>query len=263
MSLPIKSLVPTGIKGLDTLLGGGLPKGRSILVRGGPGTGKTILGCQFLCNGFRENKEPGILVSLEESTQSLLENLAGFDWNIAELLEEGKLIIIDASPTRSSQKSDSEFIIPVEHPVFSERKFSIDSIISLIHSARRKIKAKRVLIDCITNLLLQYESAFLARQDIVTLLKSLNKNKLTTLLTAEYYPEIQYSYSGIEPFLVDGVISLSLLRHGNTKIRSLELMKMRGMKHSMDSALVRITTKGIETYPDEPVFAEDTREKIW
>ncbi|MHA1862014.1 MAG: RAD55 family ATPase, partial [Candidatus Ranarchaeia archaeon] len=202
-------------------------------------------------------------VSLEESTSSLIENLSAFEWILGELIESGKIVVIDASPTRSSKKGESRYVIPVEHPVFSEREFSVDSIVSLIHSSRRKIGAKRLVIDCITNLLLQYDSAFNARQDIVTLLKSFKKSKLTTLLTAEYYPERPYYIASIEPFLVDGVINLSLLRHGNTKIRSLELMKMRGMKHSMDSALVRITRKGIEAYPSEPVFSEDTREKIW
>ena len=72
---------PTGIQGLDEITGGGLPRGRPTLVCGGPGSGKTILGMEFLINGARLYKEPGVFMSFEESVEDLTANLAslGFD----------------------------------------------------------------------------------------------------------------------------------------------------------------------------------------
>ncbi|MFX0203613.1 MAG: ATPase domain-containing protein, partial [Candidatus Hodarchaeota archaeon] len=91
----------TGIKGLDNILGGGLPSGRCTLICGGPGSGKTILSFQFLYNGATEYNETGLYVALGESTIHLKEDLGGFGWDIERLEKDEKLVIVDASPLRS------------------------------------------------------------------------------------------------------------------------------------------------------------------
>src|SRR5512140_2207177 len=81
--LPRETLLkgPTGIAGFDEITRGGLPRGRTTLLRGGPGSGKTIFGLQFLVHGARALKEPGILVAFEESGSRILSNAAGFGWD--------------------------------------------------------------------------------------------------------------------------------------------------------------------------------------
>src|SRR5205807_2343788 len=75
---------PTGIPGLDKLLSGGLPKGRIILLTGGPGTGKTILSSQYLVNGIMDYDENGVYVSLDENKQHVFEEMVDFGWDLPE-----------------------------------------------------------------------------------------------------------------------------------------------------------------------------------
>ncbi|MEM3018552.1 MAG: ATPase domain-containing protein, partial [Candidatus Bathyarchaeia archaeon] len=77
--------VPSGIPGLDDMLYGGIPKGRVVLVVGGPGTGKTIFCAQFLVSGIMEHDEPGLFISLDESRHHIIREMASFNWDIPDL----------------------------------------------------------------------------------------------------------------------------------------------------------------------------------
>src|SRR5207342_1210635 len=89
---------PTGISGLDEITGGGLPSGRTTLLVGGPGSGKTIFALQFLVHGIEACGEPGIFVAFEENSNRIVANAEGFGWKLPEL-RENKLFFIDAQPT--------------------------------------------------------------------------------------------------------------------------------------------------------------------
>ncbi|HEX4920451.1 MAG TPA: ATPase domain-containing protein, partial [Candidatus Bathyarchaeia archaeon] len=78
------SRIPTGIPGLDKLLTGGLPRNRTILLSGGPGTGKTILSSQYLVNGILDYEEPGVYVSLDENKEHVYEEMLDFGWDFQE-----------------------------------------------------------------------------------------------------------------------------------------------------------------------------------
>src|ERR1700692_744663 len=88
---------PTGIAGFDEISGGGLPRGRTTLLVGGPGSGKTIFSLQFLVNGARYYKEPGIFVAFEETSQRIAANAQSFDWQLSQLRPK-KLLFVDAQP---------------------------------------------------------------------------------------------------------------------------------------------------------------------
>jgi len=93
--------VPTGIPGVDKVLGEqGIPRGHSILIAGGPGSGKTTFGIQFLYKGATEFSEPGIYISLDEDPEDVKRNMSKFGWNIDELETEKKLAFINVSPVR-------------------------------------------------------------------------------------------------------------------------------------------------------------------
>src|ERR1700690_1786201 len=89
---------PSGIAGFDEITGGGLPRGRTTLLLGGPGSGKTIFALQYLINGARVYGEPGIFVAFEETSQRILANAASFDWKLDQLRKK-KLLFIDAQPS--------------------------------------------------------------------------------------------------------------------------------------------------------------------
>ncbi|MBC7918553.1 MAG: AAA family ATPase, partial [Rhodoferax sp.] len=88
---------PTGITGLDEITGGGLPHGRTTLLMGGPGSGKTIFSLQFLAHGAQTCDEPGIFVAFEESARRVVANASSFGWNLQEL-QPKRLFFIDAQP---------------------------------------------------------------------------------------------------------------------------------------------------------------------
>lgn len=88
---------PTGIAGFDEITSGGLPQGRTTLLVGGPGSGKTIFGVQFLKYGADACQQPGIFVAFEESPKRLISNFKSFGWKLAEL-QETKLCFLDAQP---------------------------------------------------------------------------------------------------------------------------------------------------------------------
>src|SRR6202163_3088226 len=98
---PLQVEVPTkartGIVGFDAITGGGLPRSRTTLLVGGPGSGKTIFALQFLAHGAQACKEPGIFVAFEESSKRIVANAESFGWNLAGLRRK-KLYFLDAQP---------------------------------------------------------------------------------------------------------------------------------------------------------------------
>jgi circadian clock protein KaiC len=87
--------VPTKIAGLDEILEGGLPQGHTTVVSGGPGSGKTVLGLEFLCRGAMAG-EPGVFVTFEERAEAIRLNALSMGWNLAALEQAGKMAIIEA-----------------------------------------------------------------------------------------------------------------------------------------------------------------------
>ena len=101
--------LPTGIEGFDDICQGGLPIGRSTLISGTSGTGKTVFSLNFLYNGIRQFDEPGIFVTFEESPLDILRNASSFGWNLQEMVEQDKLFILDASPDPEGQDVAGSF----------------------------------------------------------------------------------------------------------------------------------------------------------
>ena len=96
----LQAKAPTGIAGFDEITGGGLPRGRTTLLVGGPGSGKTILALQFLVHGARHCKEPGIFVAFEETSERIVANAESFGWKLAELQQEEAVLPRRAADAR-------------------------------------------------------------------------------------------------------------------------------------------------------------------
>src|SRR5690242_13430770 len=84
---------PTGIRGLDEITLGGLPRGRTTLVCGGPGCGKTLLGLEFLIRGATQFNEPGVCMSFEETAEELSRNVRSIGFDVDRLIASNKLAI--------------------------------------------------------------------------------------------------------------------------------------------------------------------------
>lgn len=227
--------VPTGIEGLDHIIEGGIPKGRSILVTGTAGSGKTTLGIQFLYSGARMYGENGIFVTLQEELSDINLDMSRYGWDLQKLDDEGKLALVQ-SPT--------PFEIGEENP-------SIDAILDVIHKKAMEVKAKRIVFDSIAQLGLPYSDIVSLRRNVMRLSALLRELDCTTLMLTEMAgTENQVSRYGIEEFVSQGVIVLYV----TPTYRALQVTKMRGTRHDTGVHRMRITDKGIVVIPGEAPF---------
>jgi circadian clock protein KaiC len=238
----------SGIPGLDEALHGGFPAGSVILVSGGPGTGKSILLNEFLVHGAKIG-EPGVLVSMEEQLESTIQNMRGFGWDLEELAKRGQLALVDASP----MIQDNRVVLKPEHPVLGREEFSMESLLSLIHREIRRVKAKRVAVDSITTLTLQHSDLFRIRHDLLSMIRSLHTTKATCLVAVESPSDGSVGRFDVEGFLSDGVLSLKLMSKDAIRIRTIEIMKMRGTSHQMNPLLLIIDDKGVQVSDLPPI----------
>jgi circadian clock protein KaiC len=239
--------IKTGIPGLDELIYGGLPEGRCVLLLGGPGSGKTIFGLQFLYEGAVEYNEPGVFVALCESPDEIRDNALQFGWDLRKLEKEGKLLIVDARPVTVTE---SGYIVPTRE-LFQGEKIPFSRLVKLISDEISKIKAKRLVLDSMNVLTLQYESDFYVRQGALGLIQALSRIGCTTLLICERHGEME---TLLQEFLAHGVVVLHYIRREGLMIRAFQILKMRGIKHSMQVHPMEITDKGIIIHPKERVI---------
>lgn len=241
--------VATGAKGLDDMLGGGLPLGHCVLVCGGPGSGKTIFGVQFLYYGAIKYGEPGLYVSLDESPTRLKKNIAGFGWDIERLEKDGKIVIVDASPIR---------VIPGEVKIgtvsIGKRDFSMLSLIEIIKTRAKEIGAKRIVVDPISSLILQYPDVSERRNAIIDLFEAITDLETTSLVMTELRATALRREVEAEEFLAHGVIVLHTLMEGGRLIRALQIEKMRGIPHDHQLRPYETSKKGIEVFPKENIL---------
>jgi KaiC/GvpD/RAD55 family RecA-like ATPase len=229
----------TGIFGLDKILGGGYPRGTTVLVSGSSGTGKTIFCSQFLHSGIKEQQEPGIFISLEERASDIFEQMLSLGWDLEEHVQNGKLIIIDAGFLKTRALSARRDVV---------ESFDVDAFIQSICNASIKIGAKRVVIDSIPAMGLQSERASEFRMIFSRMSTFLLNLGLTCLITTECPEFPSISRYGIEEFVARGVIILSMKKESSELKRFLRVRKMRGIAHSMRNIPFEITEGGIVLY---------------
>jgi circadian clock protein KaiC len=247
--------VPTGVEGLDELISGGLPRGRVILVLGGPGTGKTILASQFLYKGISQHGENGIFVSLDESKSHFYSEMLKFGWDFKKAEEEGKFFFVDA--TRLSRVAIlKEKMMKEETSSLRGKQLQIDRLIEELQAKIQQIDAKRVALDTLASLFYRFLDPIERRTAGVDLIESLSDINVTTIVTTEL------SYLGLErnlmdeEFLVHGVIMMQTLFSEGTTTRALQIEKMRGANINPNLVPYTIDKNGIEVFPAMSVFRE-------
>jgi len=241
--------VPTGIEGFDVMLEGGLPFGRCTLVCGGPGSGKTTFAIQFLYNGAKKYGETGLYVSLGESPAHLIENMSSFGWDIEGLEKEGKLIIVDASPIRT---------LPGEVSIgklnIGKRDFSMLSLIEVVRNRAEEKQVKRIVIDPITTLMLQYPDVSERQNAILDLMEAITDWGMTSLMTTELRATSLERQVQAEEFLSHGVIIFHRFTEGGRIIRAIQVEKMRGIAHDHELRPYKILKNGIEIFSKEKII---------
>lgn len=238
-------VVSTGILGLDEMVRGGFPENRIILVRGGPGAGKTIFSFQFLVEGAKKG-EQGIYVTLEEPLNLIKSNMKPFGWDLETFEKKGFLKLIDESgqifisftPNRYDRGSSN---------------LLITRILEKIKQEVEKLGAKRLVIDPITSAIIHQRFPADKRREISELIKALRNLKCTSIITSEatsYIPERDFF---VEEYLADGAVILSKTLRDFNVIKTVRIEKMRGVKHDDQPRRYDITERGLVVYHTEPV----------
>jgi circadian clock protein KaiC len=228
----------TGIFGFDDISFGGLPRGRSTLISGSSGSGKTIFATQFLYEGIIKFNEPGVFVTFEENTADLKTNVQSFGWDIGKLEKENQWRFIDAS-------------IAFENESKVVGEYDLDGLMIRIHDALKEIKAKRIVLDSIGSLFLYFEDPSAIRRELYKILSSLKKKNLIILLTSERLDEYgSVSRFGVEEYIADNVLILRNVLENEKRRRTIEILKYRGSLHSAGEQSFVITPgTGIHIIP--------------
>jgi circadian clock protein KaiC len=160
--------MPTGIAGFDEIARGGLPRERTALLVGGPGTGKTVFALQTLANGARRWGESGIFVAFEENSRQIIANAASFGWDLASL-EPDKVFFLDARLSADTVKAGA---------------FDLQAMLAGLQAKAQAMKAKRIVFDSIDVLLAMLEDVLAQRQELYRVHDWLQQSGLTGMLTA-------------------------------------------------------------------------------
>jgi KaiC domain protein len=235
--------VDVGIPGMNEILYGGIPRRNIVLLSGGPGTGKSIFGQQFLYAGFKLG-EPGVLVTLEEHPVQVRINMDRFGWDSRKYEQEGKFAIVDAFTSGIGESAKRERYV-VKDPD------DIPSFLDVIRQAIMDLNAQRVVIDSVSTIYMT--KPMLARSTLMLIKKVLAGLGCTSFLVSQVsVTDRGFGGPGVE-HAADGIIRLDLDEfHGELK-RSIIIWKMRGTGHSMRRHPFDITSKGIIVYPDKTI----------
>ncbi len=235
--------IKTGIPGFDEILNGGIPKRNVVLLSGGPGTGKSIFGQQYLWSGLQKG-EPGILVTLEEHPVQVRINMKQFGWDVRKYENEGLFAIVDAFTAGIGEAAKRERYV-VRDPT------DVGLLIDVLREAIRDTGAQRVVVDSVSTLYLTKPSV--ARSIVLQLKKVLSGMGTTSILVSQVsVTERGFGGPGVE-HAADGIVRLDLDEINGELVRSLIIWKMRGTKHSMRRHPFEITDKGIIVYSDRVV----------
>jgi len=242
-----KKVLKTDISGFDELFAEkGIPKGSSVLVAGGPGTGKSTL-CRQICYNLVLKGKKCMYVSFEENKESIKNSMSNFGWDVNKHIENGDLLIQKINPLdilrmkfgsiggSGSATELSYKIKPLVIPKdFNPEVIAVDSLSAIIAASVTKDKNYRVYLQ-------QLFSFF-------------EETGAISLLITETDPlPTRFSDTGIEEFLADGIIVLYNIKKKDIRENAIEVLKMRNCKHEKKIVLMEIGNNGIKVFPDKNV----------
>lgn len=240
-----KGFSKTGIGGFDSLFDHGVPDGTSIIMAGGAGSGKTIFCLQTLVNRAK-NGENCLFLSFEETKESLVEHMNAFGWDAQQLIDDGNLEIQQFSPFNTGRQVEA--MLAQEK---GELKVDVDPVI-----IPGDYDPDFVVIDSLTAI----ASAFSGDGDsyriyIEQLFRFFEDLGATAFMITETEQEPeQFSPTGVEEFLADGVIVMYSLKHGTSLKRAIQVIKMRGESFTRDMIPFDISDDGITVHPDQELY---------
>ena len=225
---------PTGIDGFDEIANGGLPAGRTTLICGRAGSGKTVMALEFLINGARQFDEPGVFIAFEETQEELTQNIASFGVDLGALEKSGKLAIDHIYVERSEIEETGEY--------------DLEGLFIRLASAVDSIGAKRVVLDTIEVLFAGLTNQAIIRSELRRLFRWLKDKGLTAIVTGERGEGALTRY-GLEEYVADCVVLLDHRVTDQISTRRLRIVKYRGSAHGTDEYPFLMGEKGISVLP--------------
>jgi circadian clock protein KaiC len=230
----ITTKTPTGIPGFDAITSGGLPRGRSTLLVGGPGSGKTLFALQFLVHGARDSKEPGIFVAFEESSKRLMTNVESFGWGLPQLRRR-LLCFVDAQPMPD---------------VIHSGDFDLGGMLAALDLQTRTMKARRIVFDALDVALALLPDAAAKRREVYRLHDWLLARELTSLITLKAGVDETSAANqqpfGFMQFMVDCAVTLNHHVVQGVSQRNLRVLKYRGSRFGENEWPFLIGNRGLE-----------------
>jgi circadian clock protein KaiC len=237
----------TGITGFDEITQGGLPRGRTTLVEGGAGSGKTILSLQSLVNGARVENEPGIFVAFEESAERIMANARTFGWDI-ESLEKKKLFFLDAQPAPDMVRSGG---------------FDLGGMLAALEAKAVEIKAKRIVFDAIDIILNLIGDPVAERQEVYRLHQWLLNRGFTAIITSKANgPSAKGDQLSFMQFMVDCAVMLNHEVLKGVSQRNLRVVKYRGSTFSENESPFLIGRTGLEVAGAREMGRPESQAKV-
>jgi circadian clock protein KaiC len=228
--------IPTGVRGFEHISMGGLVQGRTTLVVGSSGSGKTLLALEMLHRAISVYNRSVVFVTFEERPADIIRNVLQLNWDLPGHIKNKRLILLDASLDRAM--------------VQEAGNYDLSGIISQIIDAIKEIGAELVILDSLGALFYQFDNPGILRREILRITDTLQEAGVTAVMTAERLEEYgPISRYGIEEFVSDCVI---VLRHqlDEEKVRrTIQVYKLRGDRHYKDEFPFTIEREGICILP--------------
>lgn len=225
---------PTGIRGLDEITGGGLPRGRPTLICGAPGCGKTLLAMEFLVRGIRDFGEPGAFMAFEETAAELAQNVASLGFDLEALIRR-KLLAVDYVEVERSQIEETG-------------KYDLEGLFVRLNAMIEGVGAKRVAIDSLEALFASLPNEAILRAELRRLFRWLKTKGVTAVISAEQGSNALTRH-GLEEYVSDCVIALGHRVAGQIATRRVRVVKYRGSAHGTNEYPAMIDERGLSVLP--------------
>ncbi len=225
---------PTGIRGLDEITFGGLPKGRTTLIAGSAGSGKTLLGMEFLVRGATEFNENGVFMAFEETGEELIANVASLGFNLDVLTSQKKIVI------------DHVHVDPKE--IEETGEYDLEGLFIRLDHAIRTAGAKRIVLDTIESLFSGFSNPAILRAELRRLFRWLKDHEITAIITGER-GDNTITKQGLEEYVSDCVIVLDHRVMEESSTRRLRIVKYRGSMHGTNEYPFLIDDTGFSVVP--------------
>ncbi len=225
---------PTGIAGFDAISRGGLPMGRTTLVAGHAGAGKTLFALEFVLNGAAKLDEPGVFASFEETPADLLANLGGLAFDAPALIEANRLRLVHV-------EIDPDDLVEAG-------EYDLEGLFLQLHVAMDEIGARRLALDAVENLFAGFSDSRRLRRAFRNLLGWFRGRNITTIVTTEHGVQTLTRH-GLEEYVADCVVSLDQRVEGDIATRRLRIVKYRGSAHDVDEFPFMLDHGGVSVLP--------------